>query len=121
MIHPGGTIVRSVLNKRLTVILLLAGFAIGAFATLGDGKLKSNSSKKVSLLSDKSATSRGSFNLKSGYSFHGIQVINTQNQRNISLNTTFTYQQGHTTYTVPLKRKLVSDRITFNPNAATRH
>lgn len=112
---------RNMLTKRLTVVLLLAVSAIGAFATLGDGKIKSNNSKRLSLLSDKSVTIRNSFNLRSGYSFRGSQVINPQNERNISVNTTFTYQQGHTTYTVPLKKKLVSDKITFNPNAATRH
>jgi hypothetical protein len=48
-------------------------------------------------------------------------VINTQEDKYITLNTYATYQQGRTTYVMPLKKKVIlNGKITFNPNAATR-
>lgn len=109
------------LTKKLVLVLLLAVTTIGAFATLGDGKVKKNSKK--SLLSIKSSYRPGSFSLNPGYNFRGSQVINTQEKENryINLNTPITYQNGHTSYIVPLKKKVVlNDKVVFNPNAATR-
>lgn len=95
--------------------------AAGAFATLGDGKGRTSKPVKKSLLSTKSSMKPGSFTLRSGYNYRGIQVINTQTDKFINLNTVVTYQNGHTTYIVPLKKKVVlNDKIVFNPNAATR-
>jgi hypothetical protein len=104
------------------MVILLAVGTIGAFATLGDGKSKSTKTLKKSLLSTKTSLKPGFFSLQSGYNFRGTQVINTQNSSYINLNTIATYQKGHTTYIVPLKKKVVlNDKIVFNPNAATRH
>jgi hypothetical protein len=50
------------LGKKLTVLALLAVTAGAAFATLGDGKVKTNTSKK-SLLSSKTVLSPGTFSL----------------------------------------------------------
>ena len=98
----------------------LAAITFGAFATLGDGKSKNGNSSR-SLLSDKTPLTPGTFSLQSGYSFRGNQVINTQEDKYITLNTYATYQQGRTTYVMPLKKKVVlNGKITFNPNAATR-
>jgi hypothetical protein len=86
--------------------------------TPGKGK-RGNSSK--SLLSNKTTTYTGTFSLSSGYQFRGSQVINTQQSKYINVNTMVSYQRGHTTYVMPLKKKVVlSGRLTFNPNAATR-
>ena len=120
MNHPITKNIWQVLCRQFIIVLLLIVSAVGAFATLGDGKLKSDKPLN-SLLSDKSTTARGSFSLRSGYNYRGSQVINLKNPRYISLNTTITYQQGHTTYIVPLKKKIVLDKITFNPNATTRY
>jgi hypothetical protein len=109
-------------TKKLVLVLFLAVPTVGAFATLGDGKTKTNSGKK-SLLSIKSSSRPGSFSLNPGYNFRGSQVINTQEKENryINLNTSITYQNGHTSYIVPLKKKMVlNDKVVFNPNAATR-
>ncbi len=62
------------LGKKLTVFALLAGTAVAAFATLGDGKVRNNNSKK-SLLSNKTVLTPGTFSLKSGYNFRGNEVI----------------------------------------------
>jgi hypothetical protein len=108
-----------ILRRKLVVILLLAVSVVTAFATLGDGKSGTIKPKR-SLLSDRNITPSGNFSLKSGYIFRGSQVINTQNERYINLNTVVTYQKGNATYILPLKKKVMLNKVTFNPNAATR-
>lgn len=120
MNHPITKIIWKTLRKRVTIVLLLSISVVGAFATLGDGKIKSDK-PSASLLTKKSTLAKGSFSLRSGYSYRGSHVINIQNPRYVNLNTTITYQRGHTTYIVPLRKKVVMDKITFNPNAATRN
>jgi hypothetical protein len=96
--------------KKMSVLFLLAVSAIGAFATLGDGKTKRDLPKK-SLLSNKTVKP-GSFSLKSGYTYRGNQVINTnQETKYIRLNTTVTMQKGNTTYIVPLKKKVLLQNV----------
>lgn len=114
------TIVKMFLKKS-AFILVLAGITLGAFATLGDGKSTHTKPAKKSLLSSKTTTKPGAFSLRSGYNFRGTQVINTQNTNYINLNTVATYQSGHTSYIVPLKKKVIlKNKIVFNPNAASR-
>jgi hypothetical protein len=110
------------LCKKLAIFFLLAAIGLGAFATLGDGKSKNTNPEKRSLLSTKISLKPGSFSLRSGYNFRGSQVITTQDNRYIHFNTQVTYQLGHTSYIVPLKKRVVlHDKIVFNPNAATRN
>lgn len=101
-------------RKTAIFIILLAVSSFGAFATLGDGKGKP---KNKSLLSKRTVSIvPGSFSLKSGYNYRGNQVINQQKDNQfILLNTTITFQKGHTTYILPLKRKVLLDKIKFNP------
>ena len=120
MNRPTLTILWRIFGRKLAIFLLIAVSAVAAFATLGDGKIKAGKSKG-SLLSDKSDVNSHSFSLKSGYTFRGNQVINTQSNKYISLNTVVTYQRGNVTYILPLKKKVMLDKITFNPNLATRH
>ena len=107
--------------RKLAIATLLAASTIGAFATLGTGRDKKGKSGKSSLLSIKTYQNPGSFSLQSGFNFRGSQVISNQENRYINLNTTVSYQKGHTTYVVPLQKKVaLNGRVTFNPNAATR-
>jgi hypothetical protein len=92
---------------------------VGAFATLGEGNSKDKSSKKLTL-SGKKPNIPGTFSLRSGYTFRGNQVIDLKENKYINLNTVITYQQGNTTYTIPLKKKVILSKVTFNPNAVTR-
>ena len=109
MTHPKSNISKFV-GRKLAVVVLIAISAAASFATLGDGKKKSTSHKS-SLLSSKTMKP-GSFSLKSGYTYRGNQVINSQPQnRFISLNITVTYQKGNTTYIVPLKKKVILNNI----------
>src|SRR5829696_8693190 len=110
MNRPKLTIVLKMIGRKLSVVLLLAISAAGAFATLGDGKKKSSSSKN-SLLSYKPASKPGSFTLRSGYLYRGNEVINTNEKKYIRLNTTVTMQKGSTTYIVPLKKKVMLQNV----------
>ncbi len=99
-----------IISRKLAVILLITCSAAASFATLGDGKKKSDLPKS-SLLSSKTIKP-GTFSLRSGYTYRGTQVINSNTQKKyISLNNTITYQKGNTTYIVPLKKKVILDRV----------
>jgi hypothetical protein len=102
------------LGRKIAIILLIAGSAFVAFATLGDGnKATPKKEKKGSLLSNKSRTNN-SFSLRSGYNFRGNKVINPDNQRYVNLNTTVTYRKGTTTYMLPVQKKVFLDKVVFN-------
>src|SRR5689334_6030835 len=92
--------------KKLVLLATLAAITCGAFATLGDGHSKNGKSARP-LLSVKTSVNPGLFSLESGYRFRGNQVINTQEEKYINLNTVVTYQQGRTTYVMPLKKKVI--------------
>ena len=114
------SILLKIVRRKLAVIILLIISAVGAFATLGDGKSKSSKNNNA-LLSSRVSFTPGTFSLKSGYNFRGNQVISLETDRYINLNTVVTYEKGNNTYIMPLKRKVLLDKVTFNPNAATRH
>ncbi|HEX7902808.1 MAG TPA: hypothetical protein VF487_02935 [Chitinophagaceae bacterium] len=90
------------------MILLISVCTIGAFATLGDGKIKKDRTSK-SLLTNK--LQANSFSLRSGYTFRGTQVINTTTARYFNLNTTISYQKGNTVYTLPLKKRVLLENV----------
>ena len=93
-------------GKKLIALLLVFSLTeMVAFATLGDGKEKKSAPRKL-LLSNKMAGKPGTFSLQSGYSFRGNQVINLQENKYINISTVATYQQGHTTYVLPVKKKV---------------
>lgn len=104
------------------MVMILALATVGAFATSGDGRAKSdNPGKTASLLSPKTSYKSGAFSLSPRYNFRGSQVMTTRQAGYINLsNTQVSYQTGHTVYTVSLKNRIVNDKIVFNPNAATR-
>jgi hypothetical protein len=111
MNHPKLTILWRVLGRKLAIFLLMGVSAVASFATLGEGNKKSGRTTTSSLLSSKT-TKPGTFSLKSGYTYRGNQVINSQvAKRYINLNTTVTYQKGNTTYIVPLKKKVALNNV----------
>lgn len=108
--------------RKLALLVVLAGAAYAAYAISGDGRSHGTTPGKRSLLSSHSRVTPGSFSLKSTYNFRGSQVISNSDDKYINLNSNITYQNGRTSYIVPLKKKvLIGDKIVFNPNAATRH
>jgi hypothetical protein len=107
-LKTNNTILVKVLGRKLAIVGLIAISAAASFATLGDGRIKKDKPSK-SLLTNKTQTN--SFTLRSGYTFRGNEVINTQTPRYINLNTTLTYQRGNTTYVLPLKKKVLIDNV----------
>lgn len=103
------------LTIRKVVTLLFITTSLAAFATLGDGGKKSYSK---TLLSAKSYNYNfKTFSLKSGYNYRGNHIISTQpSDKYIMLNTVITYQKGNNTYLMPLKRKVLLDKVTFKPS-----
>lgn len=102
-----------ILGRKLTALTLIAVSAAAAFATLGDGKRKNASTTpKNALLSGRTATIKGFFSLKSGYSYKGSEVLNSSSDKKyISLNTVVNVQRGNTTYVLPLKKKVIIDKV----------
>jgi hypothetical protein len=95
-------------GKKLAALVLLAITGIGAFASLGDGRKKSDNG--TSFLTKNST--KGSFSLRSHYSYRGSQVINPQPERRvIRLNTVVTVQRGNTTYVIPLKKNVLLGNV----------
>ena len=107
--------------RKLVIVLLMGSIGVGAYATLGEGSSNKGKSSTKSILSGKTQIAPGTFSMRSGYNFRGNQVIDLKENKYISLNTVITYQTGNTTYSLPIKKKVIlNNKITFNPNAATR-
>src|SRR4051812_40045988 len=101
------TIIKRLLKRKIaTVVLITASMA--AFGTLGDG------GKKGTVITSTSASTLGqrNFSLKSSHNYRGNNLFsNPGGQKYIILNTTVTYQKGNATYIVPLKKKVLLDKI----------
>lgn len=104
--------IRPFIKKKVVTAVLLTA-SIAAFATFGEGGRKDRGD---GLLSNKSRYfAAKSFSLKSNYNYRGSQVFhNNTTSRYIVLNTNITYQKGNSTYIMPLKRKVLLDKVTFN-------
>jgi len=96
------------LLKRKIATLLLVSASVASFATLGDGGKKDTRtdfkvhSKVISL--------------RSTYNFRGDNLLAQPKQgKFILLNTVVTYQKGNATYVLPLKKKVLIDKIKFGP------
>lgn len=111
MNHPKLTI-KGLLGRKLVIVLLVTVSAAGAFASLGDGRKKATSKPTNTILSGRTAVNTSQFSLKSGYSYKGSQVLNsTADKKYFNLNTVVTLQRGGSTYTIPLKKKAVIDKV----------
>lgn len=85
--------------------------SVAAFASLGDGgKHKFDRGAAVVYNFSKN------FSLRSGFAYKSDNILNAPESRKfIMINTVVTYQQGNTTYIMPLKKKVLLDKITFKP------
>ncbi len=109
-----------IVRKIATGALITASLA--AFANLGDGGKRSFTHHK-NLLTDHSVSYNfKTFSLKSGYSYRGDNIFAMPkcDSRFIMLNTVVTYQKGNTTYILPLKKKVLLDKINFHPEQPIR-
>jgi hypothetical protein len=104
------------LRKIATFVLLTASCA--AFATLGEGGKKNIAHGNKNLLSARSAAvNYKSFTLRSGYNYRGSKLLTaTSNSHNyIMLNNVIMVEKGNQAYILPMKRKVLLDRISFKP------
>jgi len=108
------TTIKCLLKRKIATAVLVTA-SVAAFATLGDGGSKKGQ-KRTSYSSKFSYTAKN-FSLRSGYDYKGNNVLGSENSpRFIVLNTTVTYQKGNTTYVMPLKKRVILDKVKFNPN-----
>lgn len=108
--------IKHLLKKKLATLMLVSA-SIACFATLGDGGKKS--AKPKGLLTTKSDHyNYRHFSLKSGYQYRGSQPFSLPQQNSfIMLNTVVTYQKGNATYILPMKKKVLLDKVSFKPIA----
>jgi len=110
MNHLSLTILKFI-GRKLAILLLIAGSTVASFATLGDGKKKSDLPKST-LLSKKSTVKTGTFSLRSGYSYRGNKLFSAENEtKYINVNSTVTLKRGNTTFIIPLKKKVILSKI----------
>jgi hypothetical protein len=104
------------LRKACTLVLLTA--SVAAFATLGEGKKRDTAQHKTTtLLARTPITNFKNFTLRSGYQYRGSTIINTAAaNKYIVLNQVITYQKGNQTYILPMKKKVLLDKVTFIPS-----
>lgn len=98
------------LIKRKIATAVLISASVAAFATLGD-----DGGKKGAKISS-SETNLSNFSLRTAYNYRSNNLFSpSRSQKFIMLNTVVTYQKGNVTYILPLKKKVLLDKIKFNP------
>ena len=102
------TIKHFLLRKVATAVLVTA--SVAAFATLGNGGGDKKTGHSL-LVTDYTDFKR--FTLRPSYLLDHNVNLNTVNNRFILMNTEVTYQRGNATYILPIKRKVVLDKIKF--------
>ena len=99
---------RLIKRKLVTAVFVTAYLA--AFATLGDDGGKKGTRSTFSELN------ANTFSLRTPYNYKSNSLFSTsRTQKFIMLNTVVTYQKGNATYILPLKRKVILDKVKFNP------
>jgi uncharacterized lipoprotein YehR (DUF1307 family) len=105
-------ITKYLLKKKLATLVLLTASCM-AFAISGDGGKKDT--RKFHPNAPFSYSSKN-FSLKTRYNYRSSDLLSQPSSRNyITLNTTAVFQKGNTTYVLPMKRKVVLDKIKFDP------
>jgi hypothetical protein len=103
------------LKYQLTTAVMICVSAV-CFATLGDGKQKRTSGKQ-SLLTPRPTYNYKQFSLRSTYQYRGSDLLKAPIPSNNLLkgSSLVTYQKGNTTYILPMKKKVILDKVKFNP------
>lgn len=103
------TKIKRLIKRKLATAVLITAY-VTAFATLGDDGGKKGTSSTISNLNT------GTFSLRTPYNYKSYSLFNTPaSQKFIMLNTVVTYQKGNATYILPLKKKVLLNKIKFNP------
>jgi hypothetical protein len=104
------TKIKRLVKRKLATAVLVTAY-LAAFATLGDDGGKKGAKSLSSELNTKI-----SFSLRTPYNYKSNSLFSpTKPQKFIMLNTAITYQKGNATYILPLKKKVLLDKIKFNP------
>ena len=102
---------RSLRKKIATAVLAMASLA--AFATLGDGGGKKDARFKST---ESFSLNSKNFSLRSGYNYRSNNLLSLPSPKKfIMLNTVATYEKGNATYVLPIKKKVLLEKIKFNP------
>ena len=110
--NPTATKFKRFITRKLATALLVTASA-GAFATLGDGGKKSSNS---TITPTSSKLTAKNFSLRSGYNYRANNLLTTnQPAKFIMMNTAVTYHKGNATYILPVKKKVILDKVKFNP------
>lgn len=104
------------LLKRKFATAVFISASLAAFATLGDGGGKKDQNRDFLYTTRPITYSSKDFSLRSGYNYRANNLLSTPTRgRFVMLNTVTTYQKGNTTYIMPLKKKVILDKVKFNP------
>ncbi len=106
------SIIKRFLKLKIATVVCIT-VSVAAFATLGDGHKKKGTpapQKKTAVLSSKT------FTLRTGYDYKSNHILEiAPDKKFIMINTNATFQKGNATYVLPLKKKVLLDKIKFNP------
>lgn len=117
---PSTSISAEIVRKKLITSLFVVA-SLAAFATFGnDGSQKLHPSKSL-LIARPGFYDHQDFTLKSLYNWRGNTVFSeTHEPKYMMLNNVISLQRGNSTYILPMKRKVLLDKVKFNP-APTRY
>ena len=101
------SIIKRLLKRKLATAVLVSA-SLAAFATLGDG-----GRKDIRTPASIDRFNARTFSLRTGYCNNNL--LHPRQEKFILLNTVVTYQKGNATYIIPLKKKVLLDKIKFNP------
>lgn len=104
------TKIKRLIKRKLATAVLVTAY-VAAFATLGNDGGRKAVSPKISEFNPRT------FSLRTPYNYKSNSLFSTcyKPQKFIMLNTVVTYQKGNATYIVPLKKKVLLDKVKFNP------
>ena len=104
------TITKHFLRRKIATVLLISA-SVAAFATLGDDSGKKSKKNSSSVLLPYNAKN---FSLRSNYNYKSNNLFSQPEKKNfIMLNPVATYQNGNSTYVLPLKKMPFSGKIKF--------
>ena len=107
-------LLNSSLKKKIVTAVFITA-SVAAFAALGDGKNEGGKKSQKTLLSKPNTYNFKTFSLKTRFNYRGGTILSNRQDKYITLNTVATYQKGNTTYILPMKKKVLLDKIKFNP------
>jgi hypothetical protein len=106
------TIFKRLLKRKIATAVLVSA-SLAAFATLGDGGKKGEKNNSLAPFS----WNAKNFSLRTGYNYRSNNLFNSPSQKKfIILNTIATFEKGNATYVLPIKKKVLLDKIKFSPS-----